>query len=285
VNRAEANGAAVPLRRLNDGRSIPAIGLGTFGMTGEAGIEAVASGLRAGYRLLDTALRYENESEVAEGIRRSGVPREEVLVSTKLRGRDHGFAQTLDGFSESLSNLGLDYVDLYLIHWPLPRIDRYVESWTAMIELRDRGLVRSIGVSNFRPEHIDRLIEETGVTPAVNQIELHPHFPQQEQLASDSSRGIVTQSWSPLADQRSRLAEHPVVTAVAAAHGVTGTQAVLRWHIQRGAVPIPKSADPGRQRENLGVFDFDLSEAEVAAISALESGRLWSADPLSHEEF
>jgi len=274
-----------PTKPLNDGGSIPAIGLGTFGMTGELGIAAVVSGIQTGYRLLDTGLRYENEREVGEGMRRSGIDRGELMVTTKLRGRDHGYEETLRGFEESRANLGLDYVDLYVIHWPLPRYDRYVDSWRAMIHLRDEGLIRSIGVSNFTPKHLSRLIDETAVVPAVNQIELHPQFPQAAQLAADESLGIVTESWSPLADQRSGLTSHPVIVTVARAHHVTPSQAVLRWHLQRGAVPIPKSSNPERQRENLDVFNFELTDAEIQSISSLESGRLWGADPDDHEEF
>lgn len=274
-----------PTKPLNDGGSIPAIGLGTFGMTGEPGIAAVVSGIQTGYRLLDTGLRYENEREVGEGMRRSGIDRGELMVTTKLRGRDHGYEETLRGFEESRANLGLDYVDLYVIHWPLPRYGRYVDSWRAMIHLRDEGLIRSIGVSNFTSKHLSRLIDETSVVPAVNQIELHPQFPQAAQLAVDESLGIVTESWSPLADQRSGLTTHPVITTVARAHHVTPSQAVLRWHLQRGAVPIPKSSNPERQRENLDVFSFELTDAEIQSISSLESGRLWGADPDDHEEF
>ncbi len=274
----------VPSRTLNDGGTIPAIGLGTFGMTGDEGIAAVVSAIHIGYRLLDTALRYENEREVGEGMRRSGVDRNELMVTTKLRGRDHGYEQTLRGFEESRANLGLDYVDLYVIHWPLPRLDRYVDSWRAMIHLRDEGVIRAIGVSNFTAEHLRRLIDETSVVPVVNQIELHPQFPQAAQLAFDDSLGIVTESWSPLADQRSGLISQPMIRAVADAHGVTPTQAILRWHVQRGAVPIPKSSNLERQRENLDVFDFELAPDEVQSISSLESGRLWDADPDTHEE-
>lgn len=275
----------IPSKPLNDGNFIPAIGLGTFGLTGDDGIASIVSGIEAGYRLLDTGLRYENEREVGEGMRRSGVDRSELMVTTKLRGRDHGYEETLRGFEESRSNLALDFVDLYLIHWPLPRVGKYVDSWRAMIKLRDEGLVRSIGVSNFVPEHIDRLIEATGVAPAVNQIELHPLFPQQEQLDFDRAHNIVTESWSPIAAKRVKLTSEAAVVGAAAAHGVTPTQVVLRWHVQRGAVPIPKSGDPARQRENLDIFRFELTEDEIAAISALESGRLWGADPMTHEEF
>jgi diketogulonate reductase-like aldo/keto reductase len=275
---------AIPTRPLNDGRAMPAIGLGTYGLRGEAGTASIVSGLDAGYRLLDTALNYENEREVGEGVRRASVPREDVFVTTKLPGRHHGYDETLGSFEESRANLGLDYVDLYLIHWPLPRIDKYVDSWRAMIALRDRGLARSIGVSNFTQAQILRLIAETGVAPAVNQVELHPQFPQSAIRAFDTEHGIITESWSPLAIG-AKLTADPTIVRIARGHGVTPTQAVLRWHVQLGAVPIPKSAHPERQRENLDIFEFKLTDAELGEISALESDRLWGADPDTHEEF
>jgi 2,5-diketo-D-gluconate reductase A len=192
--------------------------------------------------------------------------------------------ETFVGFEESRALLGLDYVDLYLIHWPLPKVGKYLDSWRAMIELRERGLVRSIGVSNFTVDQLTRLSDETGVVPAVNQIELHPRFPQAQLRQFHAEHGIVTESWSPLGT-RSEITAEPVITRAAANHGVTPTQAVLRWHTQLGAIPIPKSADPGRQRENIDLFGFELTEDEVAEISALESGRLWGGDPDTHEEF
>jgi 2,5-diketo-D-gluconate reductase A len=201
-----------------------------------------------------------------------------------LPGRHHGFDETLASLEESRGHLGLDYVDLYLIHWPLPRIGKYVDTWRAMIQLREQGLVRSIGVSNFTPEYLSRLIDETGVAPAVNQIELHPRFPQQAMRQANLSHGIVTESWSPLARQHPVDTE-PVIVAIAAEHEVTPAQVVLRWHVQLGAVPVPKSASPRRQAENLDVFGFRLTDAEITAISSLESGRLWGGDPETNEEF
>lgn len=274
----------IPTITLNDGTAIPAIGFGTYRLDGDEGADAVLTAIEAGYRLLDTALNYGNEAGVGEAVRRSGVPREEFTITTKLPGRFHGFDETLAGFEESRANLGVDRVDLFLIHWPLPRIGKYVESWKAMIRLREEGLVRSIGVSNFTQEHLGRLIGETGVVPAVNQIELHPHFPQGPMRAFHAEHGIRTESWTPLARQRSLL-DNPVVTAVAGAHGVTPAQAVLRWHVQLGSIPLPKSAHAERQRENLDVFGFELDEAEAASIAALESGRLWGGDPDTNEEF
>jgi 2,5-diketo-D-gluconate reductase A len=265
---------------LNDGRQIPVIGFGTY----RVGHAETAGAIAAGYRLLDTALNYGNEAEVGRAVRESGVPRGELFVTTKLPGRHHGFAEAKASLAESLDNLGLDYVDLYLIHWPLPRQDRYLDSWKAMIELREAGLARSIGVSNFTAARLAHLVEETGVVPAVNQVELHPYFPQDELRAVHAERGIRTQSWSPLG-RGSDLLESDVVTKVAAAHGVTPAQAVLRWHIQLGSIPIPRSKDATRQAQNLDVFGFELTDVEVAALSALSRGRLWGGDPDSHEEF
>ena len=274
----------IPALQLNDGSRIPALGLGTYGLRGDEGIRSLLAAVGSGYRLLDTALNYENEREVGEAVRRSGLDREELFVTTKLPGRHHGYEETLASFEESRANLGLDYVDLYLIHWPLPKVGKYVDSWRAMIELRDSGLVRSIGVSNFLPEHLDRLVTETGVVPSVNQVELHPHFPQAQQREYHDAHGIVTESWSPLG-KGSDLLEQDAVRQVAEAHGVTPAQAVLRWHVEVGALPIPKSGDPERQAQNLDVFGFQLSTEEVLAISMLETGRLWDADPATHEEF
>jgi diketogulonate reductase-like aldo/keto reductase len=274
----------IPTHELNDGNSLPTIGFGTYQLNGREGADAVLTAIEAGYRLLDTALNYENEPQVGEAMRRSGLPREELLVTTKLPGRFHGYEETLAGFEESRANLGVEYVDLFLIHWPLPRVGKYLDSWLAMIELRERGLVRSIGVSNFTREHLAVVMEETGVVPGVNQIELHPHCPLAGMRAFHAEHGIRTQSWTPLARQRSVI-EDPVVIAVADAHGVTPAQAVLRWHIQLGSIPLPKSAHADRQRENLDVFGFELTDAEVASISSLESGRLWGGDPDTNEEF
>lgn len=273
-----------PAYSLRDGNSIPAIGLGTFGLNDQAGIDAITAGISAGYRLIDTAYNYGNEEEVGEAIRRSGVDRSDLVITTKLPGRHHGFDETLASFEQSRSRLDLDWVDLYLIHWPLPHIDKYLQSWRAMISLREKGLVRSIGVSNFTPAMLTRLIDETGVTPVVNQVELHPYFPQAELRAFHDEHEIRTESWTPLAKGRELFAES-VVAEIAAEHDVSPAQAVLRWHIELETVPIPKSADAARQRENFDVFGFELSNDEVEAISSLARGRLRGADPDTHEEF
>lgn len=275
--------SGIPVHTLNDGRTVPAVGLGTWPLDDPGAEKAVAGALGLGYRLVDTALNYGNETGTGRGIARSGVPREDVFVTTKVPGRHHGYEETLASFEESRSNLGLDYVDLYLIHWPLPRVGRYVDTWKAMIRLREEGLVRSIGVSNFTAAHLDRLEQETGVVPAVNQIEMHPLLPQEELRSVHRAKGIVTESWSPLARGREVL-KAPGVVAVAEAHGVTPGQVVLRWHTQLGAVPIPKSADPGRQRENLDLFGFELTPEELARIAPGRQHR-FGGDPEAHEEF
>ncbi|GAA1435431.1 aldo/keto reductase [Streptomyces thermospinosisporus] len=275
--------SSVPTHTLNDGTTIPALGLGTWPLDDDEAERAVTSALELGYRLVDTAANYRNETGVGRAVARAGVPREEIVVTTKLPGRHHGYEQTLASFEESRRRLGLDYVDLYLIHWPLPRVGKYVDSWKAMIKLREDGLIRSIGVSNFTPAHIERLEKETGVLPSVNQIELHPYFPQEELRAYHREKGILTESWSPLG-QGSTLLDDPAVAAVAEAHGVTPAQAVLRWHIQLGALPIPKSADPDRQRANLDVFGFELDEAQIRTLSDHAHRRL-GGDPEVHEEF
>jgi 2,5-diketo-D-gluconate reductase A len=269
---------------LNDGRELPVIGLGTYGLRGDAGTASIVSAISLGYRLLDTALNYENEREVGDAVRASGVPRGDILVTSKLPGRHHGYDETLASFDTTRENLGLDFVDLYLIHWPLPRIGKYVDSWRAMIRLRDEGSIGSIGVSNFTAEQITRLSAETGVKPAVNQIELHPRFIQLGMRSFDAGHDIKTESWSPLGDRDALLSE-PTIADIAAAHFVTPTQVVLRWHVQLGTIPIPKSGNAERQRENIGIFDFELTDDELAQISLLDSGRLWDADPDTHEEF
>ncbi|MCP2369800.1 diketogulonate reductase-like aldo/keto reductase [Agromyces terreus] len=273
----------IPEYPLLDGNRLPAIGLGTYGLNEQSGIEAISTAIGDGYRLIDTAYNYGNEDVVGEAIHRAGVDRSDLVITTKLPGRHHGFDETLASFEDSRVKLDLEWVDLYLIHWPNPRIDRYVESWKAMIRLREKGLVRSIGVSNFTAAMLDRLERDTGVVPVVNQVELHPYFPQNELRAYHAEHGIRTESWSPLG-RKSDLLSEPVLADIAAAHGVTVPQVVLRWHVQQGSVPIPKSSDAARRRANLDVFSFELADAEVASIAALERGRIWGADPDTHEE-
>jgi len=275
----------VPTRRLNDGHTIPALGLGTGGLAGDEAVAAVASGLAAGYRLVDTATRYRNEAEVGEAIRLSGVPRDEILVASKLPGSHHARDLAAEAAQESLRRLGLDRIDLYLIHWPNPRQGLFVEAWRALVDLQAQGLLRSIGVCNFLPEHLDAVTAATGVTPAVNQVEVHPYFPQPEVLAGNAARGVLTQSWAPLG-RASGLRDDPAVAAIAAAHARTPAQVVLRWHVQLGAVPIPMSTDRARQAENLSVFDFELAPDELDALSALgrPDGRVSGLDPRVYED-
>jgi diketogulonate reductase-like aldo/keto reductase len=241
--------------------------------------------IEVGYRLLDTAVNYENETEVGEALRRSGLPRNEVRVTSKLPGRHHGYDDAVASVHGSLERLGLDYLDLHLIHWPNPSVGRYVEAWRALVELREQGLVRSIGVSNFTPAHLEHVIDATGVTPAVNQIELHPRFPQEEMRAVHERLGIRTQAWSPMGKRMAPLDE-PAVTRAADRAGVTPGQVILRWHVQLGSLPIPKSANPQRQQQNLDIFGFELTEEELAGISSLAEpeGRLFGGDPERHEE-
>ena len=274
----------IPQYTLNDGTTLPAIGFGTYPLRGQAGVAAMTDALAAGYRLLDSAFNYDNEGAVGAAVRASGVPREEVRVTSKLPGRYHAHDAAVHAVEESVLRTGLDHLDMYLIHWPLPRRDRYVEAWQALIECRERGLVRSIGVSNFLPEHLERIERETGVAPAVNQVELHPWLPQDEQQAYHDAHGIRTEAWAPVGED-SGLRDEPVISQIAAAHGVTPTQVILRWDVERGIVPLPKSFSPVHRRENIDVFGFALAADEVAAISALgRAHRLFGADPATHEE-
>ena len=277
--------ATIPTYDLNDGTTIPAIGFGTYPLRGDDGTEAIRTAIEAGYRLVDTAVNYENEKEVGEAVRRSGVPRDELVVASKIPGRHHAYDDAIASVRESLDRLGLERTDLHLIHWPNPSQGKYVEAWRALVQLQKDGLVRSIGVSNFTEEHLDRIIDDTGVTPAVNQVELHPRFPQERLRAVHERLGIRTEAWSPMGKRRAPLEEAAVRTA-ADAHGVSPGQVILRWHVQLGSLPIPKSADPARQAQNLDVFGFELTDDEVAAISGLaeHDGRLFGGDPDTHEE-
>lgn len=276
----------VPQHMLNDRHQLPAIGFGTYPLGGPAGVDSLVGALQRGYRLIDSAVNYENEGAVGQAVRRSGVPREEIVVTSKLPGRHHEYAAAITCVHESLYRMQLDHLDLYLIHWPNPSVGRYVEAWQALVDLQRDGLVRSIGVSNFLPEHLSRIIAATGVTPAVNQVELHPYFPQGRQREVNAELGIRTECWSPLG-QAGEVMHDPVVAGIADAHGRTPAQVILRWHVQLGAVPLPKAASAGRQLENLSVFDFELDAGQLAAITALgrPAGRLSGADPATHEEF
>ena len=265
--------------------TLPAVGFGTYPLKGEVGVEAIVSALKTGYRYLDSAVNYENEEEVGDAIRKSHIPRDEVMVATKIPGRFHAKDLAAQSLRDSASRMKLDHVDVGLIHWPNPSVDLYVEAWQALIEAQQAGLVKEIGVSNFTAQHLHRIIDETGVTPLVNQIELHPYFPQVEMVQVHEELGIRTQAWSPLGKASAPSSEGPVVEA-ARAHDVTPAQVILRWHVQRNVMPLPKSATPSRQKENLDVLGLDLTDAEVAAITALgkPDGRLFGGDPDTHEE-
>jgi 2,5-diketo-D-gluconate reductase A len=268
---------AAPLVTLNDGNSIPAVGLGVFQIAPEDTEQAVSAALRAGYRHIDTAAAYRNERETGRAVAGSDVPRDQLYVVTKLANTEQGYDSTLKAFDASMDRLGLDYLDLYLIHWPQPALNKFVDTFKAFTRLRDQGRIRSIGVSNFEPEHLSILIDATGIVPAVNQIELHPRFPQQELREVHAQRGIATEAWAPLG--QGALLTHPTVTAVAAECERTPAQVLIRWHIQLGNIVIPKSVHPSRIASNLDVFDFELSANEMATISSLEDGNRLGPNP------
>jgi len=262
---------------MNDGRRIPQIGLGTWPLDDAAAAEVVAAAIAAGYRHIDTAFRYGNERGVGQGIRASGVPREELFVTTKLDGEFQGGDRAIAGLDGSLERLGLDYVDLLLIHWPLPQRGEYISTWKTFERLVDAGKARSIGVSNFKPAHLDRLLAEARIPPAANQIQLNPRITRPEHRDYDSAHGIVTVSWGPLGPGTDLL-DDPTVQRLAAKYGKTPAQIVLRWHTALGLVAIPKSANPQRLAQNIDIFDFALADEDVAALSALDDGTTPRAD-------
>ena len=275
-----------PLITMNDGHQIPAVGLGTYQIRGGEGLDQILTAIQDGYRMLDTSTSYDSEGIVGEAIRRSGIPRSEFFVTTKLPGKYHHYEDALMMIQESLFRMGLDYFDLYLIHWPLPKRGLYVEAWKAMVTAQKLGLIRSIGVSNFEPEHLDKIIDETGVTPAINQIEIHPYWVQERMVKANQERGILTEAWSPLGRGSDALKE-AVITELAEKYGKTTAQVILRWHAQRGIIPIPKSRNLQHQRENLAIFDFELTQTEIERINLLEKadGRIEGQDPNEYEEF
>ncbi|GAC1364107.1 MAG: aldo/keto reductase [Herpetosiphon sp.] len=270
---------AVPMITLNNGVKIPQVGLGVFQTKEGAEVEqAVTAALEAGYRLIDTAAIYGNEAGVGKAIKRSGLPREEVFITTKLWNANHAYADALRAFDESVAKLDCGYVDLYLIHWPLPMEGKYTEAWRALEQLYASERVRAIGISNFKPQHIEAVLNVAKTIPAVNQIELHPFLQQKETRASCAAHGITVESYSPLM-QAGEALEHPVVAKLAQEHGKTAAQVILRWHIQSGFIVIPKSAKPERIRENFALFDFALTEDDMRAIETMDAGKRIGADP------
>jgi diketogulonate reductase-like aldo/keto reductase len=267
----------VPEVRLRGDVKIPQLGFGVFQVPPQDTAEATTRALLAGYRHIDTAAAYRNEAAVGQAVHASGLDREEIFITTKCFNDAHGFEEAQRACKDSLARLELDHLDLYLIHWPVPAHDRYVETWRAFIELQSQGLIRAIGVSNFQPAHLERVIEETGVTPAVNQVELHPRFQQAGLRREHAELGIVTEAWSPLA--QGKVLGDPVITEIAGAHGKTPAQVVIRWHLQLGNVVIPKSVTPERIEENFDVQDFHLTDAEMAAIETLDAGERTGPDP------
>lgn len=271
---------------LRDGLKLPKVGFGTYKLNGAHGVSVIDSAIDQGYRLLDTAFNYENEGAVGEAVQRSSVPRSELIISSKLPGRHHDYHEAIDTIQESLYRAHLDYYDLYLIHWPNPKEDHYVEAWQALIDAQKFGLIRSIGVSNFLPEHLDRLEKETGVVPVINQVELHPYFNQEEQRKYDKAHGILTQAWSPIG-RASEMLQNETLKKIAAKYNKNVGQLILRWEVQLGTLPIPKSSTPSRQRGNIDIFDFTIKDEDMATINSLSSkdGRLKDQDPSYYQEF
>lgn len=269
---------ATPTVELNNGVAMPRLGFGVFQVPEDETMAAVGAALDAGYRSIDTAAAYGNEAAVGKAVDAAGIDRDELFITTKLANDAHGRDNTLRAFDESMAKLGLEQLDLYLIHWPLPGQDRYVETWQTFEQIYADGRVRAIGVSNFQRSHLNRLAAEATVVPALNQVELHPFFPQDELRALHSERGIATEAWSPLG-RGGELLTAPAVTRIAEQHAVSAAQVVLRWHLQLGNVVIPKSVTPERIRSNIDVLGFELSSGEMAEVSGLDRGTRLGPDP------
>jgi len=283
MRRVQDGTMAVPSISLNDGTSIPQLGLGTWPLDDAEVSDVIQTAAGLGYRHIDTAAKYRNERGVGAGIAATGLARDDLFVTTKLDGAFQGDDRAIAGLEGSLDRLGLDHVDLLLIHWPLPARGEFVSTWRTFIELRDRGLTRSIGVSNFKPDHLSTLIAETGVVPAVNQIQLNPFVDRTEERAANATHGIVTESWSPIGGDGASVLESPVVLDIAASTGKTPGQVVLRWHVQQGLVAIPKSRTASRLADNIAIFDFELTDAQLASISDLaQSGLGVDSDVMGH---
>lgn len=271
---------------LSDGYRIPALGLGTYGLSGFEGVRRMVQALGMGYRLLDTAFNYENEGAVGRAVRESGVPRDQITVVSKLPGRAHAYDSAIEFTQESLMRLSLDYIDLYLIHWPNPQEDLYVEAWSALVDMQRAGLIRSIGLSNFLEDHIDRLERETGILPVVNQLELNPYYRQAEESVYHESKGIRIMSWSPFGRDGDQVRE-PLLVEIGNRYSKSAYQVVVRWQLQLGLITIPKASSWHNQAANLDVFDFELTTDEMVAINSLHhsDGRRPDRHPASHQEF
>jgi 2,5-diketo-D-gluconate reductase A len=269
--------STVPTVTLNDGEQIPQLGFGVFQVPPEDTADVTTRALLAGYRHIDTAAAYRNEAGVGQAVHAAGLQRDDVYITTKCFNDDHGYEQAKNALHASLKRLEMEHVDLYLIHWPVPSADKYAETWKALVELQQEGLTRSIGVSNFQPAHLERIIAETGVAPVVNQVELHPYFQQTGLRREHADLGIVTEAWSPLA--QGKVLEDPALVAIAEGHGVTTGQVTIRWHLQLGNVVIPKSVTQERIEQNFDVLRFTLSTAEMAAIAELDAGDRTGPDP------
>lgn len=278
----------IPTTTLNDGLIIPKIGFGTVSFKGAKGVQVISRALKNGYRLIDSAYNYENEATVGKAIENSPVSRDEIIVTSKLPGRYHEYDKAIFTIQESLYRANLDYYDLYLIHWPNPKQGKFVEAWQALVDAQKWGLIRSIGVSNFLPEHIEILEKETGVLPSINQIELHPYFNNMDTLNWCLEKGIQVESWSPVGRKLAGdLLTNEQINQIANRYGKSITQIILRWHIQLGSIPIPRSSSSAHQIENRDIFDFELSEDDMAVLHSLtkDDGRIANQDPAEYEEF
>ncbi|MEZ2458397.1 aldo/keto reductase [Salinicoccus roseus] len=274
---------------LNDGSTLPEIGLGTVNIRGAKGVNSIVTAIEEnGYRLIDTSTNYHNEGAVGEAIRRTDVPCEQLIISSKLPGSAHDYDKAITMIQESLYRIGIDYFDKYLIHWPLPKQDKYVEAWQALIDAQKFGLIKTIGVSNFLAEHLERLIDETGVTPATNQIERHPYFNNKELVETNKKHGILTEAWSPFGRKINDVLENPAIKEIADKYAKSPAQVIIRWNVQNGVLVIPKSDSKAHQWENLDVYGFELTEEDLEAIDALdkgEPGRVEDQHPNEYEEY
>lgn len=273
---------------LNDGTTLPAVGLGTVQIKGAKGVTSVLTAIQNGYRLIDTSTNYNNEGMVGEAVRRSTVPREELIISSKLPGAAHDYDKAILMIQESLYRIGIDYFDKYLIHWPLPKQGKYVEAWQALVDAQKFGLIKTIGVSNFLEEHLTNIIDETGVTPATNQIERHPYFNNKELVRVNEEKGILTEAWSPFGREINDVLTNPVIKEIAERQGKTAAQVILRWNIENNVLPIAKSASSKNQITNLDLFDFELTDEDRQQMDRLdqgEDGRLQGQHPNEYEEF